>query len=61
MLEQEAAARNELQQELVSLPTNGRQIVASESGHHIYADQPQLVIDSVHELVQLLRTKRLSM
>jgi pimeloyl-ACP methyl ester carboxylesterase len=48
--------RNELQRELAALSTNGRQIIATESGHHIYADQPQLVLDSVRELVGIVRS-----
>ncbi len=46
---------NELQLELVALSTQGRQIIASESGHGIHADQPDLLIDSVNELIQLVR------
>ena len=55
----ERDARNQLQQELTQLSTNGRQIIASESGHHIYADQPELLIESVEELVQLVRERQL--
>jgi pimeloyl-ACP methyl ester carboxylesterase len=52
------SARNQLQQELTQLSTNGKQIIATESGHHIYADQPELVIESVEELVLLVREKQ---
>ena len=56
---QERDARNQLQQELTLLSTNGKQIIASESGHHIYADQPGLLIESVEELVLLVRERQL--
>ena len=57
--QQESDARNQLQQELLQLSTNGKQIIASESGHHIYADQPELLIESVEDLVLLVREKKL--
>ena len=57
--QQERDARNQLQQELTLLSTNGKQIIASESGHHIYADQPELLIESVEELVLLVRERQL--
>ena len=46
---------NEMQLELAALSTQGRQIIATESGHGIHADQPDLLIDSVNELVQSVR------
>ena len=56
---QETDARNQLQQELTLLSTNGKQIIASDSGHNIYADQPELLIESVEELVLLVRDRQL--
>ena len=52
---QRAEARAELQRELTALSTRGKQIIAEESGHHIYRDQPDLVLESVTELVELVR------
>jgi pimeloyl-ACP methyl ester carboxylesterase len=60
LLQQEWEARNQLQKELTALSTNGKQIIASESGHHIYSDQPELVIDSIEELVLLVRGRQQS-
>jgi pimeloyl-ACP methyl ester carboxylesterase len=57
--QQEREAQNQLQQELTLLSTNGKQIIASESGHHIYADQPELLIESIEELVRLVRERQL--
>jgi pimeloyl-ACP methyl ester carboxylesterase len=44
-------ARTQLQRELAALSTNSKLIVAGDSGHNMHADQPQLVIDAVKELV----------
>ena len=49
---------NELQTELAALSTRGNQIIATESGHSIHADQPELLVDSVKELVQLVRQEQ---
>ena len=57
-LQKTREAWNELQRELVALSTQGRQIIASESGHGIHADQPDLLVDSVSELVQLVRASQ---
>jgi len=45
----------ELQRELAALSTRGRQIVATRSGHGIQSDQPELVIESLRELVRQVR------
>ena len=57
--QQEREAQNQLQLELTLLSTIGKQIIASESGHHIYADQPELLIESIEELVRLVRERQL--
>jgi pimeloyl-ACP methyl ester carboxylesterase len=44
-----------MQRELVSLSTNGRHIVAADSGHYMQYDQPQLIVDTIRELVARLR------
>ena len=54
-LQETRAVWNELQLGLTALSSRGRQIVASESGHAIHADQPELLISSVNELVQIVR------
>jgi hypothetical protein len=56
--QEETDAWNQLQRELMQLSTNGKQVIASESGHHIYADQPDLVVQSIEELVLLVRDGR---
>ncbi len=41
-----------LQTDLVSRSTKGKQIIAEKSGHYINFDQPELVIDAVHQVVE---------
>ena len=41
----------EMQVELLSLSSNSRQIIATESEHNIHLQQPELVIDAIQELV----------
>jgi pimeloyl-ACP methyl ester carboxylesterase len=45
----------ELQQELASLSTNGKQVIVEDSGHYIQWDQPQFVIDAIREIVEQAR------
>jgi pimeloyl-ACP methyl ester carboxylesterase len=42
----------EMQSELLSLSTNSRQIVATESEHHIQLQQPELVIDAIFDVIK---------
>jgi pimeloyl-ACP methyl ester carboxylesterase len=51
-LEEKREVDIEMQRELAALSTRGRQIVATESGHAIHRDQPELVLDSLRELVE---------
>jgi pimeloyl-ACP methyl ester carboxylesterase len=46
-----------LQAGLVGLSTHGKQIVASKAGHNIQADEPQLVIDAIVDVVRQVRAK----
>ena len=41
-----------MQSELAALSSNSKQIIATQSGHYIQLQQPQLVIDAIHEIVQ---------
>jgi pimeloyl-ACP methyl ester carboxylesterase len=40
-----------LQQDLAQLVPDARLIIATESGHNIHQDQPQLVIDAIRQVV----------
>jgi pimeloyl-ACP methyl ester carboxylesterase len=53
--ERTTAVWHELQAELVALSSNGRHVIAGESGHYIHVDQPQLVIDAIGEVVEAVR------
>jgi pimeloyl-ACP methyl ester carboxylesterase len=45
-------AWQELQREITSLSTRGRHIVAERSGHNIIFDQPEIIIESILEMVK---------
>lgn len=47
----------EMQAELARLSTNGKQIIATESGHDIHIDQPELVIAAIREVVAAARAR----
>jgi pimeloyl-ACP methyl ester carboxylesterase len=44
-----------LQQDLAQLVPDARLIVATESGHNIHQDQPELVIDAVRQVLEAVR------
>ena len=48
-------AGQEMHKELARLSTRGKQIIATESGHNIHLDQPDLVIDAIREIVEQVR------
>ncbi|MCC6178453.1 MAG: alpha/beta hydrolase [Chloroflexi bacterium] len=48
----------ELAQDLAGLSSRGKLVVAERSGHWIQNDEPHLVIDSVQQIVELLRSGR---
>jgi hypothetical protein len=43
------------QTELVALVPGARQVVATENGHGIQVDQPELVIEAIREVVEAVR------
>ncbi len=44
-----------LQAELAKRSSGGKQIIAEKSGHYIQFDQPELVIESIRQVVELTR------
>ncbi len=50
-----AQIHDEFQEKLAGLSTQGKLIVATESGHIIPVDQPDVVIDAIREMVEQLR------
>jgi pimeloyl-ACP methyl ester carboxylesterase len=51
----EATLHAELQADLSSLVPGGRLVVASESGHYIQQSQPDLIVESIRDVVQAVR------
>jgi len=51
-------AWQEMQRELVALSSNGKQIIAEQSGHCIHCSQPRLVIDAIREVVEETRGRQ---
>ncbi|HEU5239957.1 MAG TPA: alpha/beta fold hydrolase, partial [Pyrinomonadaceae bacterium] len=47
--------RLEMQDALARLSSRSKHIIAEKSGHYIQSDQPQLVIDSVRQVVEATR------
>jgi pimeloyl-ACP methyl ester carboxylesterase len=45
----------QLQRELAHLVPGGRLVVATQSGHDIQQDQPELVLDAIHDVVLAVR------
>jgi len=48
--------RLEMQKALARLSSRSKHIIAEKSGHYIQRDQPELVIDSVRQVVEATRT-----
>jgi pimeloyl-ACP methyl ester carboxylesterase len=45
----------EWQSELVGLSSQGKQVIAEQSGHNIQLDQPDLVIEAIREILHVIR------
>jgi hypothetical protein len=50
-----ARIHDEFQEKLAALSTQGKLIAATESGHIIPVDQPDVVIDAIREMVEHVR------
>jgi pimeloyl-ACP methyl ester carboxylesterase len=50
-------ANKEMQLEMAGLSTQGQHVVATESGHMIHYNQPELVIDAIQKIVEQVRNK----
>jgi pimeloyl-ACP methyl ester carboxylesterase len=46
----------QLQRELAQLVPRGRLVIATQSGHNIQDEQPELVLDAIRNVVQAVRT-----
>ncbi|NEO74199.1 hypothetical protein [Moorena sp. SIO3H5] len=56
-MQQERAVWQELQAELATLSSSSRQIISEQSGHLMYFDQPRLIIDGIHHVVDQVRRR----
>lgn len=45
----------ELQEEQARSSTQSKLILVEDTGHHIYIDQPQIVVDTIREVVEAVR------
>jgi len=45
----------QLQRELAQLVPGGRLVIATQSGHNIQDDQPELVLDAIRDVVRAVR------
>jgi pimeloyl-ACP methyl ester carboxylesterase len=50
------AAQKQAQERLARLVPNAKHVTRTNSGHEIHKEQPQLVIDSIHEVVEAVRS-----
>ena len=50
-------ANQEMQKELASFSTQGQQVIATESGHMVHYNQPDLVVDAIQSIVEQVRGK----
>ena len=48
--------RKDRQAQLARLSANSKLIIVKNSGHDIYLDQPQAVVDAIHQVVESART-----
>lgn len=44
--------------DLATLSTNSRHVIATNSGHHIHLDEPDLVVEAIRQVVNAARTRR---
>jgi pimeloyl-ACP methyl ester carboxylesterase len=52
------AVTQRLAAQLVMLSTSGKQVIATKAGHNIQADEPQLVIDAILDVVSQVRARQ---
>ena len=55
------AAQKKTQERLAKLVPNAKHITNTHSGHDIHKEQPQLVIDSIREVVEAVRNGRVAL
>jgi pimeloyl-ACP methyl ester carboxylesterase len=58
-IEQDERLWRQLQRELTQLVDGGRLVVATQSGHNIQDEQPELVLDAIRDVVRAVRAGNL--
>jgi hypothetical protein len=53
------AAQKQAQEKLAQLVPNAKHITETNSGHEIHKEQPQLVVDSIRQVVDAVRSGKL--
>lgn len=51
--EQKTAIWEELQQDLTGLSSSSKRIIATQSGHHVHTDNPDLIVRAIGEILDL--------
>ena len=54
-------AQKQAQPELAATVPDSKHIMNTDSGHEIHKDQPQLVLDSIREVVEAVRAGKTSL
>lgn len=49
--QEKSAIWTELQNDLVTMSSQGQLVVAAKSGHHVHVDEPDLVVDAIETLI----------
>lgn len=50
---QKTAIWEELQEDLVAISSQSKRIIAVNSGHHVHTENPSLIADAIHEILDL--------
>ena len=53
-------AWTKMQPELLKLSSNSKQIIAANSGHFVWIDEPEVMVKAINELVEEVRNQQLS-
>ncbi|MFK7996874.1 MAG: alpha/beta fold hydrolase [Granulosicoccus sp.] len=55
--EQKTAIWDELQKDLVALSSQSKRIIATQSGHHVHTDNPELIVKAITEILDADRSQ----
>lgn len=52
---QKTAIWEELQEDLTALSANSKRIIATQSGHHVHTDNPELIVTAIEEILDAVQ------